>query len=93
MARRRAAVGLAAGLLLAAGLTGGCLHSRVEPRWGEAYRAAMAGQTADPAAPASAEGPEGIDAGTAERVADRYYEGQEIQETRRARGVVIGPSR
>jgi len=74
-----------AGLLLS-----GCLHSAVDQRWGEAYHAALTRQQANPAAPTSQDGPEGVDAVTAELVSDRYYRGQESQETRRVEAVVIG---
>lgn len=70
-------------------LLSGCLHSPVERQWGEAYEALLAVQTMNPGAPRDTV-PMGLDAATAERVADRYYEGQELQETRRARGIVIG---
>jgi hypothetical protein len=65
----------------------------VESRWGEAYDQDTQAQIAHPEGPASLEGPEGIDASTAERVAKRYYKGQEAQGTRRARAVVIGGAR
>jgi hypothetical protein len=65
----------------------------VELSWGEAYEQDTEAQIAHPEAPASLEGPDGIDASTADRVAKRYYKGQERQQTRRARAVVIGGRR
>jgi hypothetical protein len=65
----------------------------VDMRWGDAYERDTLDQIEHPEAPASVEGPEGIDASTAERVATRYYKGQETQQTRRARAVVIGGAR
>jgi hypothetical protein len=64
--------------------------SAVAENWGIALDQTVQSQTADPEAPASPNGPEGIDASTAERVADRYYKGQETQQTRRSTSVLIG---
>ena len=64
--------------------------SAVAENWGIALDQTVQSQVADPEAPASLDGPEGIDASTAERVADRYYKGQEQQQTRRSRSVLIG---
>jgi type IV pilus biogenesis protein CpaD/CtpE len=68
-------------------------ESVVDENWGDAVEHNVQAQVADPESPASLEGPEGIDASTAERVAERYYRGQETQQTRRARAVVIGGAR
>ena len=88
-------VSLAAALALA-----GCAitdpyadDSRVNDAWGRAHAAQVGEQTADPTAPHSQDGPMGLDAPTSERVAERYYEGQESQQTRRARSVTIGEIR
>jgi type IV pilus biogenesis protein CpaD/CtpE len=64
--------------------------SAVDENWGIAHDQSIQSQIAHPESPASPDGPEGIDASTAERVAKRYYKGQETQQTRRARTVVIG---
>jgi hypothetical protein len=84
-------------ILIAACLGGtGCTHwlfgneSAVHESWGIALEESTQAQIAHPESPASEAGPEGIDASTAERVAKRYYKGQETQQTRRARAVVIG---
>ena len=84
-------------ILIAACLgTTACTHwifangSAVDENWGITYEQNTQSQIAHPEGPASVEGPEGIDASTAERVAKRYYKGQETQQTRRARTVVIG---
>ena len=78
------------------GLTG-CVHntpfdadSAVNRAWGSATDVTRIDQVANPCAPTTALGPEGMDASTGERVADRYYKGQEAQQSRRARAVVIG---
>lgn len=72
-------------LLVATGaaalLGAGCLHSPVSQHFGEAYEDAMRAQVADPAAPRSDQGPEGLDAGTAEHVAEGYYRRQGGQES------------
>ncbi len=69
----------------------GCLHSRVDEKWGESFEAQMAWQIANPEAASASEEPiEGIDPETAKRVAERYYEGQEKQRQRQARSIVIG---
>jgi len=64
-------------------------ESAVDESWGIALEENLQSQMAHPEGPASEAGPEGIDASTAERVAERYYKGQETQQTRRARTVVI----
>ena len=84
-------------LAAAFGLTA-CAHSttpyadgsQVNRAWGSATDVTRVDQTANPDAPTTDAGPEGLDASTGERVADRYYRGQESQQTRRARAVVIG---
>lgn len=84
-------------ILIAASLGAtACTHwifgndSAVDENWGIALEQDLQSQTANPESPTSVDGPEGIDASTAERVAKRYYRGQETQQTRRARAVVIG---
>jgi hypothetical protein len=67
--------------------------SAVDESWGVAYERQLESQIAHPESPASLDGPEGIDASTAERVAKRYYKGQETQQTRRAPTVTIGEMR
>jgi len=67
----------------------GCLHSNVDAHWGEAYGNQVAVQTADPNAPHSADAPEGLDSLSAERVADRYYKGQAVDDARKSKGVLI----
>jgi hypothetical protein len=69
------------------------LYSAVEGTWGDAYESQVEAQIAHPDGPASVDAPEGIDASTAERVAKRYYKGQETQQTRRTPSVVIGEMR
>jgi hypothetical protein len=64
-------------------------NSRVDAAWGNAREVTRADQLANPEAPMTDAGPEGMDASTGERVADRYYRGQEAQQTRRARTVSI----
>jgi len=79
--------------------TTACTHwifgndSAVDESWGITYERNVQSQIAHPESPASVDGPEGIDASTAERVAKRYYKGQETQQTRRAPTVVIGEMR
>jgi hypothetical protein len=68
----------------------GCLHSNVDAHWGEAQEGQIAAQTADPTAPHSATSPEGLDAVSSERVAERYYKAQSVSDQRKAKGVVIG---
>ncbi len=67
----------------------GCLHSNVDAHWGEAYDNAVAVQTADPNAPHSADAPEGLDSLSAERVADRYYKAQAVDDARKSKGIQI----
>jgi hypothetical protein len=81
-------VGLAVAALIA--LANGCLRSKVDENWGKSFEAQMAWQRANPEAPADSEPPENLDPETAARVAERYYEGQEQQQQRRAPAVVIG---
>jgi hypothetical protein len=68
-------------------------NSRVNDAWGRTHAAQIGEQTADPTAPHSQNGPMGLDAPTSERVAERYYQGQESQTTRKARSVTIGEIR
>jgi hypothetical protein len=67
-------------LLLATGaaalLASGCLHSPVQDHFGDAYRDAVRAQVADPDAPRTDRGPEGLDPATGERVAEGYYQRQ-----------------
>ena len=63
--------------------------SPVDGAWGDAHRSAQRNQLDNPDAPVTTVGPQGMDASTGERVADRYYKGQESQQTRRAQAVVI----
>lgn len=77
-------------LVAAALLASGCaLRSGVAEHWGEAYRETRAAQLANPEAPVTDEAPEGLDAITAELVAERYYKGQRVQRTREAPSVLI----
>ncbi len=64
--------------------------SRLNQSWGRAYQAQIGEQIEDPDAPHSDKSPEGLDSQTSERVAERYYRGQDSQRTRRAEAVVIG---
>jgi hypothetical protein len=84
---RMTRAGLAVVLLT---LANGCLQSRLDESWGSSYEAQIGWQTADPDAPVSNEPLEGLDPETAERVAERYYEGQEQQRQRQAPSVLIG---
>lgn len=65
----------------------GCAHSRVDASWGEGIGYTLTAQIGSPAM----HGPTGLDAPTAERVADRYYRGQETQRTREAPKIMIAP--
>ena len=65
----------------------GCAHSRVDASWGESIGHTLQAQTTS-----GLPGPSGLDAPTAERVASRYFRGQEGQQTRQAASVVIGTS-
>jgi hypothetical protein len=80
---------LAGFTLLLAPLTNGCLHSNIEENWGKSHDAQVVWQTADQSAPVDREPREGMDPETAQRVAERYYEGQEKQEQRKLPSVVI----
>jgi len=71
-------------------LAGGCLHSRVEENWGDAYDAQLGWQTRNPEAAAAMQPPEGLDPETGMRVAERYYKTEENQRQRQAPTVVIG---
>lgn len=77
---------------LGACLLGGCLHSPVMEQWGTAQTSNTAAMIANPDAPAWGTAPVGLDPGTAERVAERYYEGQLKGRTEAAREqfLVIG---
>jgi hypothetical protein len=68
----------------------GCLHSKVDEHWGESYEAHVVWQLANPDAPESNEPPVGLDPETGQRVAERYYKGQEQQRQRQAPTVLIG---
>ena len=70
-------------------LIGGCLHSPVDASWGQAHRGTLDAQLANPQAPDSLGGAEGIDAVSGEAVAQRYYEGQRRQRSREAPAIVI----
>lgn len=71
-------------------LAGACMHSRVDENWGRSFEAQLAWQTVDPDAPETREPVEGMDAETAQRVAERYYEGQEQQQQRMVPLTLIG---
>ncbi len=77
-------------LVLVASLAlGGCLYSNVDENWGKSYEAQQVWQTADQSAPENYEAPEGLDPETSQRVAERYYEGQEEQGQRVLPNIVI----
>ena len=63
--------------------------SHLDDGWGSGVEMTNAAQLANPEAPVTDEGPEGLDASTGERVAERYYKGQDTQQTRKARSIVI----
>jgi hypothetical protein len=67
----------------------GCTASNVDKYWGMAVTDMTALQTADPTGVPEGSAVEGLDAPTSERVAKRYYEGQEQQETRQAPTILI----
>ena len=72
-------------LVAVIGFATGCAHSAVDDAWGYAYeelRTAQLGTDKE-------SGPRGLDALTAEQVADRYYKGQREQTTRTAPSVLI----
>ena len=78
-------------VITAAMLTGaGCAGSNVDKYWGMAVGDMTALQTADPTGVPDGSEVSGLDAPTSERVAKRYYEGQESQTTRQAATIVIG---
>jgi hypothetical protein len=68
----------------------GCVHSGVDAAWGTALPHVTAAQTASPLGIDPSEPKFGLDAPTSERVADRYYRGQEAQTTRQATTILIG---
>jgi hypothetical protein len=76
-------------LVMLLAFASGCLHSRVEENWGESYGAHVVWQTANPEAPATREPTLGLDPETGQRVAERYYQGQEQQRQRQAPMVLI----
>lgn len=78
-------MGSCIGMLLFAG---GCLHSNVDDNWASAYNEQIAVQTANPDAPSNTEPLQGLDSATGERVAERYYEGQEQQQHRIAPDII-----
>ena len=65
-------------------------NSPINESWGRAHAAQIGEQVADPSAPHNEVPAEGLDAQTAERVAKRYYRGQDSQKTRKAQAVIIG---
>lgn len=74
-------------LLVAAALAAlGCASSRVDANWGEGLGHTWSVQID----PNNSSEIVGLDAPTAERVADRYYKGQETQQTRQPPTVLIG---
>ena len=82
-------VGVGCPLLLIA-FASSCVHSNLDESWGRSHDAQLVWQTADPEAPATREPTEGLDPETAQRVAKRYYEGQEKQVQRETQSVLIG---
>ena len=68
----------------------GCMHSGVDAAWGTAVPHVTAAQTSSPLGVDPSEPTFGLDAPTSERVADRYYRGQEAQTTRQATTILIG---
>lgn len=81
---------ICAGAMAISLLAIGCLRSRLDENWGNSYDAQVVWQTADPEAPATREPLESLDPETADRVADRYYEGQKDQPQRQVPAVLIG---
>jgi type IV pilus biogenesis protein CpaD/CtpE len=78
---------LAFGLSL---LASGCaLNSAVDEQWGRSTASNQAALVADPNAPANDDPVLGMDAKSAEAVAERYYEGQRNQGTRQAPTITI----
>jgi hypothetical protein len=79
----------ALGVCLIAGC--GVFHppSHVDQHWGEAVQLDMAAMVANPEA-GSSEPVEGLDPETGQRVADRYYKGQEQQSAREVRTFLVG---
>ncbi len=69
---------VAVGVVLAAALPMlSCSHhGEVAQHWGDAFLSNRAAMIANPDAPPWGSAPVGLDPGTAERVAQRYYEGQ-----------------
>lgn len=86
---RIATLGIAVALpaLVAAGCA---TRSQVDEHWGEAYREAREAQLAYPDEWVTDVAPRGLDAFTAELVAERYYRGQRVQQSRQAPSVIIG---
>jgi hypothetical protein len=80
---------LALSVVAAALATSGCLYSRVDEEWGQAFEEAQEVQTANPSGSGSPEGPMGIDPVTGEAVAERYYKGQETQPTRSGPAMIL----
>lgn len=80
---------LGAGALLVGGCQSWQRHSLVDEYWGSAQRANVEAMIANPDAPPWGTGPVGLDPGSAERVARRYYEGQQKGQTEQARPVVV----
>lgn len=85
MKSRMLALGVAACALVASG----CLYSRVDDEWGQALEETEALQVANPAGSGSPEGPQGVDPVTGEKIADRYYKGQEAQPTRSGPAMIL----
>ena len=70
--------------LLLGGL--GCQSSHVDKHWGEAYRAMVARQTAEPEAAASNADeptPQGLDGATTEDVMGKYHKNQQPNSAKR----------
>jgi hypothetical protein len=76
-------------LCLAAAAASGCLYSRVDEEWGEAFEENTAVQVADPNGAGSPEGPAGLDPVTSEEIANRYYKGQAAKPTRTGPAMVL----
>lgn len=68
---------------------GGCLHSRVDEEWSEAYEDTLDSQVAQPDGVPASEAPEGVDGVTAEAISDRYYKGQSNQPTRKGPALIL----
>ena len=72
-------------LVAVIGFATGCAHSAVDDAWGYAYEENRTTQLGTD----EESGLQGLDALTAEQVADRYYRGQRQQATRTAPTIVI----